>query len=168
MSKHTLDVAAEQLDRVLDFFSRVETKASFLFAVNTSIVGITALNLQPDDFEVWYVIVPAIVTVLLNGGAFFFLYRCAYPSLDGGERSLIYFREIAKLREADFIASFEKLTEEEVAKDLLGQVWRNSKILAAKFDALKVAFVLTAISLLPWVIHLAAASTLHAQLPTLR
>lgn len=35
-------------------------------------------------------------------------------------------------------------------KDLLGQVWRNSCILTAKFDALKWAFILMALAIIPW------------------
>jgi hypothetical protein len=167
-SKDLAEFSCKQLDRILGFFPRAEAKASFLFAVNTSILGITALNLRPADFTIWHVMALAATTVGLGLASLFFLYRCSYPNLDGGERSLIYFREIAKLREAEFIDTFMKLEEEALARDCLGQVWRNSRILAVKFSALKVAFILTAIELLPWVAYLVATASLHAQLPTLR
>ncbi|MEQ1903139.1 MAG: Pycsar system effector family protein [Pirellulaceae bacterium] len=166
-NKNPIEISSKQLDRVLAFFPRIETKASFLFAVNTSILGVTALNLQPGDIEIWYMITLAAGTVTLSLASLVFLYRCSYPHLDGGERSLVYFREIAKMREADFIDSFMQIDEEALTRDYLGQVWRNSEILAAKFDALKTAFILTAIALVPWTTYLVAAGTIHAQLPSL-
>jgi hypothetical protein len=90
------------------------------------------------------------VTAAMLGGSLWFLYRVAFPSLDGGHQSLIYFREIAGRTETNFIDAFRAEQEESRVKDLLGQVWRNSCILKAKFDALKWAFVLMALAIIPW------------------
>ena len=68
--------------------------------------------------------------------------------------SLIYFREIAVRTETKFIDEFTKQSSAEHAKDLLAQVWRNSEILKAKFDRLKIAFVFLALSIPPWVVSL--------------
>jgi len=78
------------------------------------------------------------------------LYLGAFPSLKGGEESLIYFREIAKKREQPFIDAFIAQTEEAYVKDLLGQVWRNSQILKMKFDHLTSAFNFMAMAIVPW------------------
>ena len=44
------DTASVQLDRVLGFFPRVESKASALFAVDTGMLALLALNLRMGDF----------------------------------------------------------------------------------------------------------------------
>jgi hypothetical protein len=46
--------SAKQLDRILGFFPRVEAKASFVFAVDTGMLGFAVLNMRKEDFEHWY------------------------------------------------------------------------------------------------------------------
>jgi hypothetical protein len=96
-----------------------------------------------------------------------FLYRVAFPALDGGHESLIYFREIALRTESSFIDGFTAQNEVPRVKDLLGQVWRNSCILTAKFDALKRAFILMALAILPWATAVALFSSQHPGVRTL-
>jgi hypothetical protein len=55
------DDAERQLDRVLSFFPRVDAKASFLFALDTGLLALLALNLRQDDFRVWFLVVPGYV-----------------------------------------------------------------------------------------------------------
>jgi hypothetical protein len=83
------------------------------------------------------------------------LYRGAFPKLEGGSSSLVYFREIARRTEAKFIDEFMKQSDEDHIKDLLGQAWRNSEILKEKFDDLKAAFIFLALAIPPWVVALA-------------
>ena len=128
MTKSIKDTSETQLDRVLSFFPRVEAKASFLFALNTGMLALLALNLRLDDFLIWFLVIPAISFILLIGASLFFLYRSSFPSLKGGTSSLIYFREIAKRTEAKFIDEFVAENEDAHTRDLLGQVWRNSEI----------------------------------------
>ena len=61
-----------------------------------------------------------------------------FPHPDGGQSSLVYFREIAKLREADYLDRYLVLSEDDLRKDVAGQIWRNSQIVAAKFKHLNV------------------------------
>jgi hypothetical protein len=90
-----------------------------------------------------------------------FLYRVAFPALDGGHESLIYFREIAKRTESNFIDAFTAQDEVSRVKDLLGQAWRNSCILTAKFDSLKWAFISAALAIIPWAIAVGMFSSRH-------
>ena len=106
----------------------------------------------------------ALLPVALICGSLWHLYKGAFPSLEGGALSLIYFREIAKRTEAKFIDEFIKQSEEEYLKDMLGQVWRNSEILKEKFDHLKYAFILLALAILPWVVALIIFSSKGAML----
>ncbi len=63
---------------------------------------------------------------------------------------MIYFREIARRTESKFIDQFMSQDESAKLKDILSQVWRNSEILKMKYDSLKRAFILMALSIIPW------------------
>lgn len=146
--------ANEALDRVLSFYSRVDTRASILLGVNTGMLGYLASKLPPSkewDIRVLAAVIPLVLLAL----SLFQLYRCAYPALKGGHGSLQYFREIAKLTESRFITDFKAQTRGDVAEDLLGQLWRNSEILADKFGCLRCAFALCAAAIPFWAVSIA-------------
>jgi hypothetical protein len=142
--------ARDQLSLVLSFFSRVDAKASALLAIDTGMLALLTSKAPPLTTMLVLSYALAGVTAAMLGGSLWFLYRVAFPSLDGGHQSLIYFREIARRTETNFIDDFRAEEEESRVKDLLGQVWRNSCILTAKFDALKWAFILMALAIIPW------------------
>jgi hypothetical protein len=153
---------------VLGFFARVEAKASFVFAADTSMLALIALNLRYEDFSRWQIVVPAVFAVIGIAASVVFVYRCSFPNLSGGHQSLIYFAEIAKRRESAFVDEFLKVDEGALIRDVVGQVWRNSEILSLKFRAIKVSFILTALSLIPFFLFLAAATIYHPQLPIVK
>ena len=158
----TKDAAEKQLDRVLGFFPRADAKASFLFALDTALLALLALNVRPDDFRAWFLLIPGICALLMIGASLYFVYRSSFPSLKGGANSQIYFRVIAKRTEAKFIEEFVAQNDVARTRDLLGQVWRNSEILKLKYDAIKLAFVLSALALIPWAIFLCLAAVVHS------
>jgi len=164
-SKEHREFAEGQLDRVLGFFPRVDAKASAIFAIDTALLALLCLNLHLSDLTTWLV-APAIVAALIVTVSLYFVFVCSFPHLAGGEDSLIYFREIAKRTETTYIDQARKSGEDALLKDILGQVWRNSKILKIKFDAVKSATILTLIALVPWLFFLAASATYHGQVPT--
>ena len=144
--------AREQLNLVLGFFPRVDSKASVVLAINSGMLAVLASNAPPGaSIPVWSIIA-ASLTLLMIAGSFWFLYKVSFPILSGGQQSLIYFREIANRTEARFIDEFVAQDEKARLRDVLAQVWRNSEILKMKFDALRWAFVLMAASLVPWVV----------------
>jgi hypothetical protein len=165
--KVLFEVAPKQLDRVLSFFARVEAKASFVFAINSALLGVLAVHVERADLYEW---LHCILLVLVAGGlgvSYYFVYRCSFPNLSGGHLSLVYFKEIAKLREQQYVRSFRDMTEDAYVDDVLSQVWRNAEILTEKFRAIKVAFVITGLCLLPWAAFLTVASITHI-LPSIR
>jgi hypothetical protein len=154
--------ARDQLTLILSFFSRVDAKASALLAINTAMLGVLASKAPPLATMSMFTYGLAGITLALITASLWFLYRVAFPALDGGQQSLIYFREIAQRTETAFIDAFSQQDEGRRVKDLLGQVWRNSCILTAKFDALKRAFIFMALAIIPWVITVTLFSS---QLP---
>lgn len=146
---HHREVVAQQLDRVLGFFPRADAKGSVVLAVDTGMLAILAGNCPAVSAFDWWMLLPVLPLVLL-GISLCRLYLGAFPSLKGGEESLIYFREIAKRREQPFVEDFVAQTEADYVKDVLGQVWRNSQILKMKFDHLSSAFNFMALAIVPW------------------
>jgi hypothetical protein len=140
----------DQLNLVLSFFPRVESKSSVLLAIDTSMLGFLAAKApRLQEFSTWTGLA-AILTVLLLSASIVLLYRGAFPQLSGGHGSLIYFREIANRTEHRFVEEFRAQSEEQYVNDVLGQAWRNSEILRTKFDCLKHAFTFMALAILPW------------------
>lgn len=157
-----LEIAQNSLDRALDFFSRVDTKASFILALDTGMLALLALNFDYRDVLIWYVTMPCVLAVLGLFASLFHIYHCQFPQLDGGSGSKFYFKEIASRTEAQFIDEFMAEDEENLLKDILGQVWRNSEILNQKYSAMKAAFILMALSLVPWLVFFAVSTSLHS------
>lgn len=158
-------VAEHQLDRVLSFFPRVDTKAAGLFAVNAAILTIAAINVQAGDLKLWYVAIPGILMLVGLAISYTFLYRCNFPDLKGGQGSLIYFAEIQKRTESVFLKDFEAATEEAYRHDLLGQIWRNSQILCQKYTAIAWAIRSSVLTLLPFATFLVLTAITHSRFP---
>jgi hypothetical protein len=153
--KQLLSVCKDELTLVLDFFPRVDAKASVILAVDTGMVGYLAAHLPPLESVLWWeYLAPSLVVGLLTL-SLWHLYKGAFPTLEGGNESLVYFREIARRTESRFIDEFMAQDERVYMKDILGQAWRNSEILTKKFNHLKCSFLFLAASVLPWVIALA-------------
>jgi hypothetical protein len=164
--KILIDAAKDQLARTLSFFSRVDAKASVILAVDTGMLGILVANAPPVRTFDWSLLIVLLPTILL-AISYWHLYKEAFPSLDGGHDSLIYFREIAKRTESQFIGAFQNQTEDFYLADLLSQVWRNSEILRNKFDHIRRAIDFMALAVLPWLIALAMLASKNMALKSL-
>jgi hypothetical protein len=151
---HLIEATKNQLDRVLGFFPRADAKASVVLAVDTGMLAILAANAPSLQTFHWPALLGLIPTACI-AISLWHLYKGAFPSLEGGQSSLIYFREIAKRTEHKFIEEFIAQKEEDYIKDMLGQIWRNSEILKEKFDHLSRAFNWLALAILPWAVVLA-------------
>lgn len=153
------DICRGQLNIVLSFFPRVDAKLSVVLAIDTAMSGYLAAHV-PNFFSLkwWEMIAPAIAMALI-ARSYWYLYKGAFPNLKGGTSSLVYFAEIAKRTESNFIKEFLAQQDSDYAEELLGQVWRNSEILSEKFDYLKWAFICMAWSIVPWVFALVDFAT---------
>lgn len=161
-------VIEAQLARILNFFPRVDSKATALFTMNSAILTVGVLNLKPVDLTVWYVGLSAIATLMGLLGSYGYLYRCNYPERKGGENSLVYFVEIQKRTEPQFVEQFLACPADAYRKDMLGQIWRNSQILCGKYNDLSAALRWTAITLIPFVGLLLSTAFSHAAMPIVK
>lgn len=163
-----IDVIERQLDRVLGFFPRVEARINALFGVNTLILIIAALNVSAGDLRLWYVTAPGSLFLVGLIVSYYHLFRAHFPDDSGGEESLVFFKEIQKRTEANYIADFLECSEATLRNDLLGQVWRNSCIVCEKYQRVKLAITATALSIAPFVAFLIITGTIHARIPLLK
>jgi hypothetical protein len=164
-----LDIAEAQLNRTHAFFPRIDAKFAGLLAIASGQVAILAVNLRPADLALWFIDVFASLFALAILATGVQLFLCAEPHLKGGGgKSLYYFGTIAQRTEADFIKAFRAATNEERLDDALAQVWRNSEIVAAKFNHLKWATILVVLAAAPWSAALLSLSLLHHALPSLK
>jgi hypothetical protein len=148
------EAAKFTLNLVLSFFSRVETKISVVLAINTAMLAVLTANLpSPENFELRMSI--GVLAGLLLTRSYWCLFRASFPILQGGSKSLIYFREIAQRKGNDFVSEFSQQTDEDHTNDILWQAYRNSEILTQKFDYLKKAFVAMLLAIIPWIATLA-------------
>jgi len=161
----SLDTYEKQLDRIQQFFPRIDSKVSALFAVASAQIAAAALNLSANDLKLWWIAVPLVIFLLLAAWALLNLYRCAFPHLDGGNASLVYFSEIAKLRESEYIDKLGHISADDFKADVAGQIWRNSEIVSCKYRYLKSATIAEMLSLIPWAMVLAATSLSHGRIP---
>jgi hypothetical protein len=150
--------AKAQLDLVLSFFSRVETKLSVVLGIALAMSSVVFTKAAPLNTVPWAPAVALAAFVIFQALAMRELYLGSFPSLNGGHASLVYFREAAKMREADYTERFAALSKAALARDHLEQAWRNAKILTAKFDHLQRAYQWTAGSIIPWAIALVLLS----------
>ena len=160
-----LNVIDAQLTRVLSFFPRVDTKIAGLFAVNSAILTISALNVEAGDLKQWYIAIPGLLMVVGLIASYFFLYRANFPNLSGGQGSLVYFSTISDRTEANFIEEYESVADARYRADMLGQVWRNSHILCEKYQAIAVSVRITLATLLPFAIFLIVTAIQHSRVP---
>lgn len=145
-----VNAAWQQLQLVLGFFSRVDTKLSVGLGINLGMLAMLATRLpKPEELTTLISVVGVLFLTPLTL-SFWNLWWGYFPDLRGGSNSLIFFRRIDKLIESEFLGACEARTLDAFERDLLGQCWRNSKILVAKFDCLKRSYIATILSIAPW------------------
>lgn len=165
-SRPISDEALErQLDRLLTFFPRVDSKVTSLFAVTSAQLAVAALNLTLADLKVWWITGCLIAFVFCAIWVMVHLYRCTYPHLEGGQHSLIYFAEIVKRQSHDYVRAIGGVSTDTYRDDVAGQIYRNAEILCLKYRFLKRSTIGASVSVLPWSALLLATSLSHWTMP---
>ncbi|HDS0947601.1 TPA: hypothetical protein QDZ34_000114 [Stenotrophomonas maltophilia] len=145
-----VSAAWQQLQLVLGFFSRVDTKLSVGLGINLGMLAMLSTRIpRPEDLTLLVSVIGVLFLTPLTL-SFWYLWWGYFPELRGGSNSLIFFLRIEKMTESEFLRACEDRTLDAFERDLLGQCWRNSKILASKFKCLKRSYLATALTIAPW------------------
>ena len=135
----------------LDWVRAADSKVPPLFAIDIAMLGFLAALVKL--FPAWTI--SAAVACSIAAIPLFFSLVCLalamFPRLDGPKESNVFFGGIAKQSEKSFKASFFSATDPEIQDDLLSQVHRNAEIAAKKYSCIKLAFIFTFCSVLPWI-----------------
>lgn len=147
-----LKAAWAQLSLVQGFFGRIDTKLAVILGLALAMLATLATRLPAlKDITPWlWLFVVLTVSPLL--GCLVQLFCTALPRTRGGTNSLVYFKEIAGLKESEFLAAVQARSQEDLTRDLYGQVWRNAEILKKKFAALERAYLLLLGAAVPWLV----------------
>lgn len=158
-----LEFACKTLDRVLGFFQRVDSRAQVLMGIDVAMLFTLAVNAPSLVTPLWVHAVFVVAAALL-GLSLYKVYRVFNPQLRGPELSLIYFQEIAKLAEKEYLDRFTVQTVDGFTRDVLFQAWRNSEILIEKFKSLKDGMTAAGWSLPFWIAALAIMAITKGQI----
>jgi hypothetical protein len=146
-----LAAAWSQLNLVLSFFSRVDTKTTLILGVDLGMLALVFAR-TPAVHDITMVqVVFALPFIAAIGISLWWLHSGHRPKLDGGTTSLVYFRTIAKMTESHFLDQCQRRSKDQFVGDVLEQTWRNSKILTEKFASLQRAQDATLAASIPWV-----------------
>lgn len=156
--KLPLEILERQFDRVQALFPRIDSKINAIFAIVSAQIALASISLSGENLQRWQILVPAALFIVAIGTALYDLYRCTFPHVRRGGKSIVYFAEFASLSEAEALRAFAETDLREFRRDLVFQTWRTSRIAAEKFRFLRRATFSALISLLPWFWLLADSS----------
>lgn len=143
------NAATSQLNLVLGFFVRVESRLALMLGVDLSMLAFLASHAPPaSELGARYYL--ALVPVFFIAGSLVHVWLGFFPKLDGPKQSLVYFGTLSARPESEYIAAFRALSDDEYISDLLSQTWHNARILTEKFVHLKLAFRWMLFAILPW------------------
>lgn len=159
------DAIERQLDRVQAFIPRIDTRVTGYFAIVSAQAALLFSAIAPQDIEHWFNMLCLIAFLSCAVLALLNIYQCAHPTLNGNGESLIFFTEIEKLNQDDFIDKFKEQTDDGFRDDLLRQIHRNSQIVTQKYASLRRAGTSVLIGTVPWAMILLISSINNYRMP---
>ena len=134
----------------LEWVKTADSKVAPLFAINAAMLGllVALIKLLPA-----WTIATAIfssITVILLAVVILFLALTMFPRLIGPKESNIFFGGISKKSEERYLLDMSSISEAEFQEDILKQVYRNAEIANSKYAHLRLAFIFTFVSFIPW------------------
>ncbi|TFH58738.1 MAG: hypothetical protein E4G91_09330 [Candidatus Zixiibacteriota bacterium] len=149
-----IDIASfleRNLSRQITWISVADSKISFVFAVNTAMLGVLAA-VSPKVAIGWDV-APAIFAAFAAAfglASLLFLSFASFPRTKGPKNSLIYFGGIAQRDVNQFKQATCEMTLDSYIEDLSAQCHRNAEIAERKFIWVQRALIALYLSVPPW------------------
>ncbi len=147
-----IDAAEKNLERLIDWVGKFDTKASILLGIAIGMSGFLVTLAPPvSEWNITTYVVTTLsfalllVTVMLISLA-------TFPHTKSNNDSLLFFGTIPRHKTDEYVNAFGNQSPEVYLKDLLIQCHTNSQILNRKFSRLKWSYGTLTITLVPWVI----------------
>jgi len=149
-----IKIAEDNLGRLLDWISRIDSKSSVILGVSTAMLGILA-GLAPPP-RLWTVRTEIVGLLGFLGPSLSLLsvYLVNYPRTKGPSTSLNFFGGIAKNTFREYTKAFMSISSADYLSDVLEQCHRNAEIVSRKFSALKWSYRSLLIGAVPWIVCL--------------
>ncbi len=139
------------LSRQIAWIGAADSKISFVFAINTAMLGVLAA-VSPRATDSWAV-APAIFAAfaaVFGLASLIFLSLASFPRTKGPKSSLIYFSGIAQRDANQFKQATCQMSTESYIDDLCAQCHRNAEIAERKFVWVQRALIALYLSVAPW------------------
>lgn len=134
----------------LEWVKTADSKVSPLFAINIAMLGLLAPLLKMLAAWTIAAAIFSTIAVILLALSMLFLALAIFPQLDGPKESNVFFAGIAKQSEEKYKINTLSADEKEYENDILSQAYRNAEIANSKYLNLKLSFLFTFASILPW------------------
>lgn len=147
------NILESNLARQLGWIAAADSKISFVFAIDTAMLGLLAV-ISPTSVCAWST-APAIFATLatiLILGSLLLLSFASFPRTEGPKNSLIYFGGIVKKSSEQFSNTILNLNTNDYIVDLTLQIHRNAEIAYCKTKWVQRALISMYASLIPWVL----------------
>jgi len=146
-----IDFLEKNLSRQLVWISAADSKASFVFAITTAMLGVLVV-LMPKAFNGWTLaaIMFASVAATFELITLLFLSIATFPRTKGPMGSLIYCGGITQIDDTQFKDTVCKLSRGSYIDDLCLQCHRNAEIASRKFLWVQRALIALYLSVIPW------------------
>lgn len=143
ISRFSMEDLQNNLIRNIDFIKQADTKASYLSALLTAVVGFAVSNLNTADWSKWWDIILASVSLLAVIISIFFIARVIFPTLKEklSKQSLIYYGTISTMDIEAYKNKRNKLSKKEENDYIMDQVYITSVIVNIKMKNVQRAFV---------------------------
>jgi hypothetical protein len=136
------------LNRIDGMLSFAETKISFMLAYTGLLLA--ALGNQTGEIKfllqktsqgvITTTLILLILIIVAVFYTFFYISKVLLPRLKFSKRSsMIYFSDISKLSEDEYLASMKKNKDDEIEEDLLSQIHAISNVTNDKFKNIRIA-----------------------------
>ena len=132
--KQRIEAAKWLFDRTLGWIATADVKVGVAIALDTAMLGGLAAAFAGSDYHLrtaWCYFFVVVSTAGMTV-AMFCAGMAAIPRMLGPVKSMIFFGRVAEKDEAEYVADFVKMSDQELLADLTTQIHRNSQIACDK------------------------------------
>lgn len=158
MAKVTPKLLQTELIRVNEFIRFADKKIGFIFLIYSALFTfwISKTEILLKNINLLNIILFGITSIMLLLGGYFII-RAVFPRLENvtkTNKSLFFFMHIANMKLADFSKKFLNISENDIKKQILEQIYSNSHIASKKMKNVQNSIICLAILILTTMIFI--------------
>lgn len=151
-TERRIELLETTLERQLGWIAASDAKAGFIFGISTAMLGLLASAAPAYGRWTALGVMLAVIASLPLLGSLACVVCTIFPRTKGPSLSVVYFGGIARGTVVDFRTDMQNLTAEAYEEDLIQQCYVNATYAGRKYRWVKIASVLLAVSVAPWLL----------------